>query len=353
MNLHPGLAHLEAGEGMFPSVRDRNELVAELIARQPLPGALPAVHDGGGAHRWKIGFSRAVSASTPPAQDFGINPLTGLPYFSASVFQHATAAIAEKRLWRIFVGMGCINDEPAAIQYLRTGDPRGWTMPRDYPPARKVAKLYGPDYPFVDRPLYETRARPHLLLTAPDKAGQDLGGFELVKDAGRPLFFRTKKMWDREIYRAHVGVTITPFRADPASLNLAAGGAVARRWRVFAGKLPVRVSGSGVNALGSHELARLYLVRTPGKPERDELHVQQRSYWSLHNRSAISQSLLELAGALVEATVAFDLGVIGLGGAGLAVGVTALAIEAALVNLLLADLENIAAETSSLEFWSV
>jgi hypothetical protein len=305
----------------------QEELLAE-IRRNRL--FVPPEPDGVGTstHKWKIRYSRVASSDPHP---------TG---------------IDTARLWRIYVGSGCVNDEIACIQYLRTGDPRGWQMPANYGPFQSLARLYGKDYPFVDRPLYETSNPPHVLLTAPDTGEQDLGGFVALSPLQRPPFFRTAAMWELNLYRAAVLVNQAPFRSDPASLNLAIGGAQPIRWRIQAGKVPAQVSGAGVSATSYALLARLYLTRKPGHPESDRLYIEQLCFWPLFSRSAINQSLLDLAGAVAQTAAGTDLAVLGLGVGGLILGEGLIGIEEGLTNLLLSQLDDIAASTSSVEFWN-
>lgn len=348
---YPGLSNLEAFNEEIADTQSRNDLLSELIARRPV---VRYRSDSGGAkhHKWKVTVARAVGSSAGSGQDFGINPLTGQPYFSAHVFGNGSGAASASRLWKVYVGSGCVNDEPAAIQYQVKDDPRGWIMPTDYAPWKKLAEIYGADHPNVDRPLYE-RDRPFVLLTSPDANGDDLGGFEKIADDNRPPFFRTKEMWERHLYRAFVVVSATPYKADPWETSLHAGGAVAKRWRVQAGKLPIRVQGAGVTATDFKELARIYLAREPGKPENDQVHIQQVTFWSLHSRSAVNQSLVELAEAIATSAGAADLALLGLGAGGLAASVALLGIEAVLTEIFLANFEDIVASASTVEFWSV
>ena len=160
-------------------------------------------------------------------------------------------------------------------------------------------------------------------------------------------------MWERNLYRAHVVVSATPFRGDPAALALRTRGQMQKRWRIHAGQLPLRIRGSGVSAIDFHELARIYLTRQPGKPERDQTFVEQRCFWSLQSRSSLPQSLIELADAVVKSAEGLDLALLGLGPLGLAAGVSLLGLEAVLANIFLANIENLASDASSVEFWSV
>lgn len=326
---------------------DFNERVRTAARHQRLPGVR---RDAPGTthHKWKVECARADAAAAQTL-DFGINPLSGERYFSASVFAQPGSAAAG-RLYALTVGTGCVNDQPACIEYLAQGDPRGWTMPEHYAPYLARQKVYGARYRFADRPLWEDE-RPFLLLTAPDAAAHDLGGFERVSNATRPEFFRTEEMWERDLFVAYVSVTISPFRADPAAVNLAIGGARASRWRLTAGKKPQAVADAGVAKIASKVLARIYLVRTPGKPELDETHVRQDTFWNLRCRSSINTELLKLIGFTAEVIAGMDIAMLAFGLTGATIGTVLVGIEAGVVALILANIEAIIAATSDVIFW--
>ena len=301
-------------------------------------------------HKWKVAVSR-VDEAVATALDFGVNPLSGERYFSAWIFaQPGKSAVG--RTYAVTVGDGCVNDAPAAIEYLAKGDPRGWELPPDYAPYAALQRIYGRDYKFADRPLWEDPA-PYLLLTAPSADGADLGGFTKTPDARRPPFFRTAEAWERELYQASVIVSSAPFRADPLAVSLATAGPRAVRWRVTAGKTPQAAADRGVTKFAARELARVWLLRTPGKPEDDEVHVQQLEYWNLRARSAVDTALLELMGFTAEVLAAEDIALLAFGLTGVTLGTVLVGLEAAVVNLLLDNLAAILAATSDVEFWSV
>ncbi len=332
-----------------------NQRVREAARHQRLPG----IHSPGAGtfvSRWAVSVEHLDPGDgVSQAFDFGINPLDGKPFFSASVFQHPQKPGQEHRLWQVNVRPGCVNEENACVEYFAQNDPRGWQMPDKYPPYLAAQKIFGPQYPFVDRPLWE-EDRPVVLVTAPSADGKDLGGFLKTLDVHRPVQFRTEDAWERDLYEASVLVSITPFKADPAALSLAVGGARARRWRILVGQVPTS-AGSGVSGLDTCELARLWLLRTPGKPEDDTLQVQRFVYWDLAARSIIDLPFLELIGAATEATLTADLGLLALsllgGSLGLSLAVGALGVEEAVIGLLLDNLKDILAATSGVAFWTV
>lgn len=292
-----------------------NERVRTLARQQPLRGVSRFAAAAAPQHKWKVSATRLATDRA-------------------------------RRIWRVEVGTGCVNDEPAAISYLRTGDPRGWEMPPDYPPFRATSRVLGADHPFVDRPMWDA-PRPFLLVTAPDEDGTELGGFARTPDLRRPPIFRTVAAWEKELYHASVWVSVTFWRPDPALdlLRLREAPRRLQRWRVFTGGFPTRTD--GVRAGQAKELARLYLLRTPGKPEADALHVQQLTFWNLRARA-------------IEPTFGLNLstpgspGFGGIGG-GLADAAAAafLAIGDILLDLLAANVNADLAATGSVEFWSV
>lgn len=301
-----------------PTSAERNELLAEVLARRPIiseteaGAAVPA-------HNWK------VTARRWPAGD--------------------------QRLWRVDVGAGCVNGEPARMTYLRENDPRGWQMPAGYPPFAELAKIYSPAYPFVDRSMIEDPA-PFLLVTVPDASGTDLGGFELIPPARRPAALRGRQHWECDLYRASVWVSVTTWKVDPQNdlVRARQGFTQPRRWRVFAGRRPPR--GIGVRAGAAHELARLWLLRKPGVPAADRLLVEQRSYWSL-GTLAVEPTLglgtaLDIAEVTAEAAV---LGLLGIGTLG-TLGVAGLLTLEIIAALLLAELADVLESSGSTPFWS-
>lgn len=320
--IHGPLARLARDPGQIPEP-DRNALWSAVRSRRPMRTPVPDPV-AAAEHKWKTTCRRTRTAG----------------------------------IWRVEVDSGCVNDEPAAILWQRHGDPRGWEMPENYGPFAKLAAVYGADYPFVDRPIYETgRDRPFLLLTAPSADGTEPGGFERITDFQRASsaleVFRTRAMWERELWRAHVVVSATPFRGDPQAIAVRIGGPLQKRWRVHAGQLPIRIRGSGVKAIDFHELARIYLVRIPGRPEADRVFVEQRAFWSLQSRSSVPQSLIDLADAVAQSAAALDIALLGFGPLGIATSVSLLGIEAVLTDIFLANLETTAGDSSSVEFWSV
>lgn len=326
------------------NAREYNRRVAELARHQPLRGARREGGGGSSLHKWRVEVEPAEGAA-----DFGRNPLTGEAYFSASVFaQPENPAVGQ--LWRVHVGTGCVNDEPAAIEYRRTGDPRGWEMPPGYPPFERLRAAFGDSYPFVDRPMWE-EPRPFLLVTAPNADASDLGGFTRVSNGARPESFRTAEAWECDLYRASVWVTVGFWRADPAFDLIRPASAPQRRfrrWRVAAGRLPVPAEGIRIG--DARELATLYLLRLPGHPEDDTIEVRQRVFWDLRARSVAPT--LNLANAL-EALELGTLGVTGLGAVGLAAGTALLAAETLLAEAILDNLNAILDSASGTEFWSV
>lgn len=281
-----------------------NALVRAAARNQPLRGVK---RNGGGPanHHWKTRVSR----------------LPGDP-----------------RQWRCFVGPGAINDRVASITYLRTGDPRGWEMPDDYPGRAAMERLYGREFTAVDRVLTETGDRPHLLLTAP--AAGAPGDFEPVPDAEREPFFMTEAMWEKEIHRAVVFATATPQRYT--YVENALGFPIRPRLSRFlvAARPRLPALAPGVVGTGGHiALARLFLVRDPARPDLDTIHVQQLCYWSLFTR--VIAPNLDIATPLIPT-----------GDLPPAFGVFVAGVEKAIL-LAFDALADLIAQGARVEFWSV
>lgn len=299
-------------------------------------------------HKWKVAAEKWAGPAVE-SQDFGVNPLTGEPYFSEPIFQHGSEK-PDPRLWRIDVGTGCVNDAAATIEYRKAADPRGWQMPVGYVPYTALAPVLGEDYPFVDRPMWDD-PRPFLLVTVPSFTDdQDLGGFSKITDARRPPQFRTEEAWERDLYQASVWVAVSFWRADP-SFDLVRISEVPRRlqrWRVFAGRYPGKAD--TVRAGSAKELARLYLLRDPAHPERDEIEVKQLTYWDFRARTVEPVFAL---GAALEIAEFGTLAVLPLGAGGLALGTALLAAETALIALEIDNLNALLESAGTTEFWSM
>ena len=287
-----------------------------------LPSVLPDDRGASVLHKWRVSAERFKSATPSP------------------------------RLWKIHVGTGCVNDQPAVMQYARENDPRGWKMPADYAPFQAVAKIMGANHPFVDRPLWDS-PRPFALLTAPSADDpHDLGGFAKVLNTRRPKALRSAADWERDLYQATVWVTVGFWKADP-SLDLVRGTALQsrrrlQRWRVFAGKFPIPAD--NVRAGTATELARIYLLRDPGRPERDTIRIQQREFWNLRARAV--EPSFGLAESFARAAELTNLAVLPIGAGGLAIGTALLAAEAALTDILLTNLSDLLESSGATLFWN-
>jgi hypothetical protein len=124
------------------------------------------------------------------------------------------------------------------------------------------------------------------LLTGPE--GGSGGDFEQVPDnlrARHPSAFRTREMWELELWTAVVFVTAQPLSSSLAWDRL--GFALPTRngrFRIAArSRMPVSVTGTQLGA--THQLAQLYLVRNATAGE-SRLYVQQRCFWSLWTANA-------------------------------------------------------------------
>lgn len=249
----------------------------------------------------------------------------------------STARFDAHSHWKVFVGVGFINDVIPSIVYLQRADPRGWVMPEDYPLPEKGEAGYSEF--FANRDLLEADP-PFLLVSAPPSPVSNVD-FHLVSDAARIPFFRTAEMWEKTIFSAHVILTAAPWRPNffpsalpPPPLSSYRVAVIPRLWsRSFAAL-----------AGGWIELARLFLVRDEkeGAPG-DRLLVQQREFHSL--AAAIVQPK-QVVGGSIEAPVT-GLALVDSFAMGMA------ASHNAVVSQVQAEVDNILATTASVEFWTV
>ncbi len=245
------LAYLDNFKGIEPPKRIWQAMLRELARR------LPKVFDFGGAvgddfaHPWKV---------------------------SAGLWHDAPESYPAKPelLWRVDVASACINDLPVCMIYDRAHDARGWVMPDKYPAPKRGDFGYNPV--LVDRPLTEKTDPPFLVVQAPG-AGQPVAqwkDFVPVADSIRPDFFKTEEMWSKTLMRAFVIASTDPAVAQQYEPRLPPA---LKRFRVFAGKRPLRVTEEGG---GFVEIARLYLTRDPDNdPANDQLYVEQLVFWDL------------------------------------------------------------------------
>ncbi len=255
----------------------------------------------------------------------------------------AAQSLQDQSQWRVFIGAGTVNDRVAAITYRRENDPRGWRMPDDYPATGESQT--------VDRLLTERLDPPHLLLTSPSVDGKDGGDFESIGDSIRarhPSAFRTREMWDLELWTAVVYVT-----AEPVSSSIA--------WDRLGFPLPTRngrfrcaarsrmpAQPLGTQLGGAHQLATLYLTRTQGEPERDTLYVQQRSFWSLWTANADINPFGNFDPFLGQAP---SFGGIG-GGIADSIAQGTFATIDAITGIALASIAELYSEASTVQFWT-
>lgn len=257
-----------------------NERVRVAMRQQPLRGITRRGAGGRARHKWAVTVS---PAGEQVAGDFGINPLTGLPYFSDPIFRQR---IEQNREWIVRVGSGSVNTVAAKIGTV---------------------------------PLWQ---KPTLTVTAPTADGRDLGDFSRVSPGQRPPAFRTRRMWDFDLYRTSVVIsgtrpqefdvladipflppaaTLVGLLADVAIRDILATLGIFDRIALQKLKPPYRVRAfRAPNLLDGTEdfrLAWLWLAREPGAPpKRDTLSVQQICHWNLAAYSVLEDdSVLQLA----------------------------------------------------------
>lgn len=319
------------------TAHEYNLLVRRAAQNQPLRGTR---REGGapGPHHWRVSARRQSTRSN----DWHINQLDGKQFFSDAIFSQSGKFTSDA--WRIYIGPGTINDRVATITYKTTGDPRGWTPPEGYAIEAGAQT--------VDRKLTEQLDPPYLLAVAPSTDGKSPGDFLRMSDEIRKRyrsFFRTAEMWERELWTASVFVT-----AEPLTPGIA--------WDRLGFPLPVRngrfrcmvrpqmpATPQGTQLGGTHQLAELYLVRVPGKPELDRLYVEQRCFWSLWTANADISPFGEFQPFIDTAVSGLDALAGGLGGA-IASGAYAFANAVTLGAL--QEIADLYASASSVEFWT-
>lgn len=318
------------------TAHEYNLIVRRAAEKQPLRGTT-RLGGGPAPHHWRVTARRQYTAKN----EWGINPLDGTQYFSDPIFSQSGQITSDA--WRIYIGTGTINDRVATITYKRQGDPRGWEIPPDYPDQTGSAT--------VDRKLSEHIDPPFLLATAPNPAGTDPGDFRRMSDNDRRTyrsFFRTKEMWERELWTASVFVT-----AEPLTQGIA--------WDRIGFPLPARngrfrcmvrprmpATPQGTQLGGTHQLAELHLVRVPGKPQQDRLFIEQRCFWSLWTANADISPFGEFQPYLDTVT---GLDVLAGGIAG-AIAAGAYAFANAVTLGALQEIANLYANASTVEFWT-
>lgn len=185
--------------------------------------------------------------------------------------------------WSIFINAGVINDELVTMLYLRNQDPRGWVMPKDY-----VAPVIGDaDYDprWLERDsLDDPDDPPFMVISDPPPTGRSStnADFSQIADLARPGIergaFCGEDSWELELWRAHVILSATPFRANSFNASLPPPRLVKFRFSV----LPALPGASyGASSGGWLELATLYYLRDPEEPEDAQIVVRPQETWPL------------------------------------------------------------------------
>lgn len=297
---------IKPGSSPFPTAAQNNGLVRAL-ERERLLGIIAQLGDPPAfPHPWKVRASRFE----PPA---------GSP-------------LKPGKAWRVDIAAGTINDTLPTLLYLRKDDPRGWKAPDDYLTLQPGEKGY--DSRWIERDLLDDPADPPcLVLNDPDpKIPPD---FTKVSDTLRNTIeagaFTGEDTWELELWRAHVILSATPFRAAIFDGSLPPPRLA--KYRLYS--TPARPAATvGAQAGGWVELATLYLLRDPDAPDDAQLLVRQREFWPLW--SQVVQPGTDI------------LDPFGPDGTGLFGGLDDLLFEIAQE-----EIEEILADAATVEFWTV
>jgi hypothetical protein len=319
------------------TAREYNALVRREAQNQPLRGTR-SVGGAPGPHHWRVSARRQSTQKN----GWHINPLDGKQFFSDAIFSQSGKFTSDA--WRIYIEPGTVNDRMSRITYKVADDPRGWEMPANY-------RRENPTAPTVDRKLSEHIDPPYLLAVAPSADGRDPGDFLRMSDEIRKRYrsiFRTREMWDCELWTASVFVTAEPLTQGIAwdRLGFPFPARNGRFRCMLRPQMPVTPSGTQLG--GTHQLAELHLVRTPGKPERDRMFIEQRCFWSLWTANADISPFGEFQPYLDTAR-----GLDGLaGGIAGAIAVGTYAFVDAVTLGALQEIADLYASASTVEFWT-
>ncbi len=147
---------------------------------------------------------------------------------------------------------GYVNDLEATVAYLTEGDPRGWTMPKDYPPSRIKGGI-------ANRLWRETDQPPYLLLTS----GVD---FTPVADSARPDIYQNEAAWKKKLSVATIYLCALPLKLS--------GRQTPTSYRTWGGRIPSQ----NPYPYGLRHLARVYLLEGE-KPGDASATVEQLEFW--------------------------------------------------------------------------
>lgn len=181
------------------------------------------------------------------------------------------------------IAPGGVNNRVAAIPYLPRGDARGWTLTPDYERYPDLVAKYGSaaQVPLVDRLLTESDP-PYILLHLPAPDGSSPGYFEPVADAVRPPAFKSEQAWQCDLYQASLVLTSSQRYQFTAEGPLTVDTAPPDRFTlalIRPSNLQSAITAPSAS-ISEQELHRLYLLRVPGRIDRDQLLAQARSFWS-------------------------------------------------------------------------
>lgn len=225
--------------------------------------------------------------------------------------------------WKVTLVAGFVNDVEASVAYLKVGDPRGWTMPADYPASR-----IGVDV--CERSWRESGEQAPFISLDTDE------DFVAVADAARPQAFRTAEAWEKDLFVASVYLY-----ARPRGIFMAR--TLPSRYRTWAGKMPSRIASS---TLATRELAKIYMLRG-SDPTDQQAFVKQEEFWDLFAAGVEPVKLLP-----DYKPIDGGFGGIGLGFADAALG-TFNFFGDFITDQVNAALAQIGWQTNSVEFWTV
>ena len=235
-----------------------------------------------------LGIVPRMTTPTPWPHPWEVVPSRFVPRVGSSLDPSAT--------WQLDISPGTINDSLAAIPYLRTNDPRGWSAPKNYvEPASGASNLSS----WIDRDSMDDLDDPPLLIIRDPAIGVTSSSeWTYIPDGQRRHVeggaFCGADDWELELWQAYVLLSAVPLKTYWFSGSLVPP--ALKRYRLYTSSVKPDINFAAQGG-GWLEVATLYMLRNPKAQNpiaSAEIRVRQRLFWPVWT------TVLQPGGALLD-----------------------------------------------------